>query len=432
MTAANQKKVGYLVEQEVRVALEPVGDTLRLLHLDDTVNVVLELVADHNIGTVALSRVVNGLLSISINGCLHAGVEHVTLGVADEAMGHVNPLDVHVDRVDDAAVDPAMDLVLALGVNDELVVKVLLAGGAADEVCRSVAHGCALSSETHASSLSGLITLPPFAVSSSSILLLPLPVATISHTRTSSQSLIITRAMMSCSSSLDIRTSLLSDPRHFLWRRRNPLGTLHRAYSFKIHGVNLLKCATLAFNDEEVDDESTEDIASSKDVSVAEVNVFGDEGCEEGEQEIPEPVTGGGQSHTLGSVTRREDLSHDGPNHRSPGGRETENEETGKDNHGNTSALGTRRICAIEPMPSKMRVALDLAFCAKLGFDFFHLGVDGPVVGCRAVDFAEGVACAVNLALAVVESRCVGKEENSNAENEGEDPADADDDAPAC
>lgn len=131
-----------LVEQEVRVALEPVGDTLRLLHLDDTVNVVLELVADHNIGTVALSRVVNGHLSISINGCLHAGVEHVTLGVADEAMGHVNPLDVHVDRVDDAAVDPAMDLVLALGVNDELVVKVLLAGGAADEVCRSVAHGC--------------------------------------------------------------------------------------------------------------------------------------------------------------------------------------------------------------------------------------------------------------------------------------------------
>lgn len=124
-----------LVEQEVRVALEPVGDTLRLLHLDDTVNVVLELVADHGIGAVALRRVVNGLLGVSINGCLHASVEHVSLGVADEAMGHVNPLDVHVDRVDDAAVDPAMDLVLALGVNDELVVKVLLASGAADEVC---------------------------------------------------------------------------------------------------------------------------------------------------------------------------------------------------------------------------------------------------------------------------------------------------------
>lgn len=47
---------------------------------------------------------------------------------------------------------------------------------------------------------------------------------------------------------------------------------------------------TLTFNDEEENDASANQVASSEDVAVAEVDSTGDEGCEEGDQEIPEPV----------------------------------------------------------------------------------------------------------------------------------------------
>jgi hypothetical protein len=48
----------------------------------------------------------------------------------------------------------------------------------------------------------------------------------------------------------------------------------------------------LAFDDEEVDDERGDEVAGGEDVAVAEVDGFGDEGCEEGDEEVPEPVGG--------------------------------------------------------------------------------------------------------------------------------------------
>lgn len=64
----------------------------------------------------------------------------------------------------------------------------------------------------------------------------------------------------------------------------------------KVHCIDLLEGAALAFDDEEIDEERAEDVAAGEDVAVAEVDGGGDEGGEEGEEEVPNPVGGGGKS----------------------------------------------------------------------------------------------------------------------------------------
>jgi hypothetical protein len=81
-----------------------------------------------------------------------------------------------------------------------------------------------------------------------------------------------------------LRTGFPPTPRHLLSRWRNPLGTLPRLDSVEIHGVNFLKSTTLPFDNEEVDDKTRDGVAASEDVAVAEVDGFGDEGCEESEE----------------------------------------------------------------------------------------------------------------------------------------------------
>lgn len=75
-------------------------------------------------------------------------------------------------------------------------------------------------------------------------------------------------------------------------------------------------------------------------------------------------------------------------------------------------------------------IALDRLFCPQLGFNLLHLRMDSPMVWCRTVDAAEGVAGAVDMALPVVESRRLGEEQDANAEHQSEYPAQANDDAP--
>lgn len=54
-----------------------------------------------------------------------------------------------------------------------------------------------------------------------------------------------------------------------------------------IHPVKLLECATLSFNDEEVDNADSHEKATSEDVSIGKVNLLGDESCEEADEEVP-------------------------------------------------------------------------------------------------------------------------------------------------
>lgn len=60
-----------------------------------------------------------------------------------------------------------------------------------------------------------------------------------------------------------------------------------------IHPVKLLERATLSFNDKEVNNADSHEKATSEDVSVGKVNLLGDKGCKETDEEVPQPVGGG-------------------------------------------------------------------------------------------------------------------------------------------
>lgn len=100
-----------------------------------------------------------------------------------------------------------------------------------------------------------------------------------------------------------------------------------------IHPIQLLESTALALNHEEVDDKDSDEQAASKDVTVGKVDGASDESGEEGDEEVPGPVGGSGQSHTLGTVLGREKLSDDSPDHGSPGHGVGSNEQTGDNDH---------------------------------------------------------------------------------------------------
>lgn len=107
-----------------------------------------------------------------------------------------------------------------------------------------------------------------------------------------------------------------------------------------IHVVKLLQGAALTLDDEEEDHEDSHEETAGEDVSVSEVDLVGNLGCEVTDQEVPQPVGGSSQGHTLGTVLGWEKLGDDGPNHRAPGHGIGSDEETSDDNH-TLSGLGS-------------------------------------------------------------------------------------------
>lgn len=116
-------------------------------------------------------------------------------------------------------------------------------------------------------------------------------------------------------------------------RRHLKVAALPGSDLVDVHPVELLESAALTLDDEEVDDESSDSQASSEDVSVGKVNCTGDEWGEKTDEEVPEPVGCGGQSHTLGTVLGREQFGADSPDHGTPGHGVGGDEETGDNNH---------------------------------------------------------------------------------------------------
>lgn len=98
---------------------------------------------------------------------------------------------------------------------------------------------------------------------------------------------------------------------------------LPRGNVVDVHPVELLEGAAASFNDAEVDDEDAEEETASEDVAVGKVDFVGDEGGEESDEEVPQPVGGGGQGHTLRTVLGGEELSANRPDHGTPGHRVT-------------------------------------------------------------------------------------------------------------
>lgn len=120
----------------------------------------------------------------------------------------------------------------------------------------------------------------------------------------------------------------------------NPAGRLPGLDVQDVHGVDLLEGATLGLVDEEEDNPDSGKAAGGKDVAVAEVNGAGDEGGEEGDEEVPGPVGGGGDSHAGSTVAEGVHLTADSPDDGTPGGGEADNEEAGEDYHGDTGGVG--------------------------------------------------------------------------------------------
>lgn len=115
-----------------------------------------------------------------------------------------------------------------------------------------------------------------------------------------------------------------------------------------VHPVELLESPTLTLNHAEVDHSGGGEQTTRKDVSIGKVDLAGDEGSEETDQEVPEPVASGGQSHTLRTVLGGEELSTDSPDHGTPGHGVGGNEEAGNDDHTLTRAGGVLRVLDIE------------------------------------------------------------------------------------
>lgn len=112
-----------------------------------------------------------------------------------------------------------------------------------------------------------------------------------------------------------------------------PLGARDGVHVEHVHGVDLLQRPALRLDHEEEDDEEEGRAAAGEDEAIEVVNVVGDEGSEEGDQEVEEPVRRRGQRHAGSAVARRVQLADDGPNHGSPGRGEGTDEQTGEDNH---------------------------------------------------------------------------------------------------
>ena len=116
-----------------------------------------------------------------------------------------------------------------------------------------------------------------------------------------------------------------------------------------VHGVDLLERAVLGLDHEEVDDPEEQEAGDTEDETVVVVDAVGDEGGDERDDEVEQPVGRGGEGHAGRAVTGGVQLTDDGPDKRSPGGRETDDEQASEDDHdvaGNRgrdgSAVGTR------------------------------------------------------------------------------------------
>ena len=83
-------------------------------------------------------------------------------------------------------------------------------------------------------------------------------------------------------------------------------------------------------------------------VAVAEVDRGGNEGGKERQEEVPEPVGGGGEGHAFGTVARGEEFTANRPDHGTPGSREAEDEERCEADHSCAGGGGGLWIVAVE------------------------------------------------------------------------------------
>jgi len=126
-------------------------------------------------------------------------------------------------------------------------------------------------------------------------------------------------------------------PHRRLCSRRDVFATLPRRNPHDVHRIDLLESPALTFHEEEVDNHRGGETAPRENIAIPKVDGRRDERGKESDEEIPEPIRGDRDGHTLCPVTGGIELCDDGPNHRSPGAGERGNEQASEYDHGDTS-----------------------------------------------------------------------------------------------
>lgn len=121
---------------------------------------------------------------------------------------------------------------------------------------------------------------------------------------------------------------------------RVPLGGGDGVDVEHVHSIDLLKRTVLGLDHEEVHDPEEEEARNTEDKTVVVVNAVGDESRDERDDEVKEPVGRSGEGHASRAVASWVKLTNDSPDERSPGGRETDDEQASENDHDVTGGRG--------------------------------------------------------------------------------------------
>jgi hypothetical protein len=133
-----------------------------------------------------------------------------------------------------------------------------------------------------------------------------------------------------------------------LQRLGGPFGARDGVDMKHVHGVDLFKGTALGLDHEEVDDDGEDGARDSEDQAVVVVDLIGDHGAEERDQEVEKPVRGRSESHASSAVAGGVQFTDDGPDKRSPGRSESGNEQACEDNHDVSCLRGARRVVVVQ------------------------------------------------------------------------------------
>lgn len=111
-----------------------------------------------------------------------------------------------------------------------------------------------------------------------------------------------------------------------------PLGTRDGVHSEHVHGINFLQRAVLGLDHEEEDNDCQCQAASGEDQAVKVVDCIRDEACEEGDEEVPQPVRCRGESHCWSPVFHGVQLTDNSPDEWTPCRCKSSNEQAREDN----------------------------------------------------------------------------------------------------
>jgi hypothetical protein len=130
--------------------------------------------------------------------------------------------------------------------------------------------------------------------------------------------------------------------------RHLKVAALPGSHLVDIHPVKFFQGTAFTLDDEEVNDESSDKQAASEDVTICKINGASNKGSEESDEEVPEPIGCGGESHTLRTILGGEQFGGNGPDHRPPSHSIGGDKEASDDDHSLAGSGGVFGVLDVE------------------------------------------------------------------------------------